>query len=200
LQPDSLFVEEPADHPLLFDSIVARIKPDRESFEVEIATGDRLRFRHVQGRDAFARIRAAAHRFADGVTELNAPEAMKQFVSSDRETMIWCHLLGALSLDGATAWHFLRIQFHGPVLFDDLLEKVKSELLHVAEQTEIQEIDLAKKRIGESVLWRNRLQIGRDVWGKHPRELAGDLWDDAMLIDFIALALLEQEEALDGTG
>jgi len=129
----------------LFDSIVSRIKPDSDSFEVEMATGDVLRFRHVAGRDAFRRIREAAHRFADGVTALNAPAAMKEFVSPDRETMIWCHILGALNLDGGSAWGFLKIQHYGPIVFDDLLEKFKDEMLHVADQVEAQEIDRAKK-------------------------------------------------------
>ena len=44
------------------------------------------------------------------------------------------------------------------------------------------------------MLWRNRLRVAKQVWGRHPRELDGDAWEDAMLIDYIALALLEQEE------
>jgi hypothetical protein len=145
---DTLFTEGAPDSPLLFDSIVARIRPPSESFEVELATGDVLRFRHVQGRDAFRRIREAAHRFAEGVTAINAPEPMRPFVSSDRETMIWCHILGALCLDGGGAWGFLQIQHYGPIVFDDLLDKFKTELLHAAEQVETEEIDRAKKGSG----------------------------------------------------
>ena len=134
--------------PLLFDSIVSRIRPLADSFEIAIATGDVLRFRHVRGRDALRQIREAAHRFAEGVTTVNAPLEMKAFVSSDRQTMIWCHMLGALNLDGGTAWSFLQIQYYGPVVFDDLLEQFKTELLHVAEATEMRDIDLAKKGSG----------------------------------------------------
>ena len=46
------------------------------------------------------------------------------------------------------------------------------------------------------MLWRNRLQVAQDTWGKHPRELEGEAWDDAMMIDFVALALINQEERI----
>jgi len=144
---DTVITEGPTDMPLLFDSIIERVRPAAETFEVALATGDVLRFRHVYGRDAFRQIRQAAHRFAEGVTPLNAPAAMKPYVS-DRETMIWCHILAALNLDGGGVWGFLQIQHYGPALFDDLLESFKTELLHVAEQTETQEIDRAKKESG----------------------------------------------------
>lgn len=37
------------------------------------------------------------------------------------------------------------------------------------------------------------MTIARDVWGKHPDELAGMPWQPYMLEDMMALALLEQE-------
>jgi hypothetical protein len=145
---DEIITEGNGDSPLLFDSIVRRITPSEQTFEVALATGDVLRFRHVRGRDAFRQIRQAAHRFADGVTPLNAPAEMKPYLPPDRETMIWCHILGALNLDGGGALGFLKIQHFGPVVFDDLLEKFKTALAHVAEQVETQEIDRAKKGSG----------------------------------------------------
>ena len=145
---DSIFIDKGLVRPLLFDSIVSRIRPGAESFEVRVVTGDTLRFRHLHGRDAFRQIRDAAHRFADNVTPVNAPEAMKPFVDVNRETKIWCHILAALNLDEGGVLEFLKIQHYGPIVFDDLLEKFKTELIHVAEQVEMQEIDRAKKGSG----------------------------------------------------
>ena len=142
---ERLITSEPPEHPLLFDSIVERITPPAETFEITLLTGDALRFRHIEGRAALRQIREAAHRFADSVTPLNAPEAMRPFVSSDRATMIWCHILGTLNLDGGGTLGFLQIQHHGPLVFDDLLEQFKSALVHIAEKAEMREIDRAKK-------------------------------------------------------
>ncbi len=142
---DDLIVDGVSESSLLFDSIIQRVRPVDEAFSVVLATGDVLRFRHVLGRDAFRQIRQAAHRFADGVTRLNAPIQVREFVSDDRSTMVWCHLLGALSLDGGGVWEFLRLQHFGPVVFEDLVEQFKAELIHVAEQVETREIDRAKK-------------------------------------------------------
>jgi len=142
---DRIVTDGVSDGSLLFDSIVDRVRPRAESFFITLATGDVLRFRHVLGRDAFRQIRQAAHRFADGVTAMNAPPAMREFVSSDRSTMVWCHILCALNLDGGGVWGFLKIQHYGPIVFDELVEQFKLELIHVAEQVETQEIDRAKK-------------------------------------------------------
>ena len=142
---DELIVDGVSESSFLFDSIIERVRPSADFFSVELATGDVLRFRHVLGRDAFRQIRQAAHRFADGVTRLNAPIQVREFVSDDRSTMVWCHLLGALSLDSGGVWEFLRLQHFGPVVFEDLVEQFKSELIHVAEQVEAREIDRAKK-------------------------------------------------------
>jgi len=142
---DSVVIEGVADAPLLFDSLIARIKPHCDTFELKLLTDDVLRFRHVVGRDAFRRIRDAAHRFAESVTPVNAPEAYRPFVACDRDTLIWCHLLAALCLDEGGLLGFLQIQHYGPIVFDDLLEKFKTELVHVAEQVEMEEIDRAKK-------------------------------------------------------
>jgi len=38
------------------------------------------------------------------------------------------------------------------------------------------------------------LTIARDVWGRHPDELAGEPYDETMLWDFLALALVESDE------
>lgn len=40
--------------------------------------------------------------------------------------------------------------------------------------------------------------VARDVYGKHYRELRGETFRDAFLIDFIALAVIETEEARAG--
>lgn len=44
--------------------------------------------------------------------------------------------------------------------------------------------------------WRNYLTVGRDVYRKHPAEFTADEWD--YVREFIALALLEQEENGNG--
>ncbi len=44
------------------------------------------------------------------------------------------------------------------------------------------------------MLWRNRLEVARAVWGLHPRQLEGDPYDDLMMADYVALALLCEEE------
>lgn len=42
-----------------------------------------------------------------------------------------------------------------------------------------------------------RLQVARDVWGKHPDELAGEPWAPYMLTDMMSLALVEREDHLN---
>ena len=69
----------------------------------------------------------------------------RDVVAEDRSTMIWCHLMAALNLDGGTVWDFLKIQHHAPLVFEDLLESFQTELLHAAEVAETSAIDQAKK-------------------------------------------------------
>lgn len=53
---------------------------------------------------------------------------------------------------------------------------------------------MLKKRIRRDTLWRNRLVVSRDVWGKHPDELLGTPFAPYMMVDMMALAIIEQEE------
>jgi len=39
-----------------------------------------------------------------------------------------------------------------------------------------------------------KLSICKEVWGKHPDELAGVEWNEQMMADFIALRVVEHEE------
>ena len=140
-----IFTEEREEKPLVFDSIYEHLLPGVSEFQVQLATGDTISFRHLKGRDAFRKLRNAAQRFAEGVKVANAPEAVREFVAEDRSTMIWCHLMAALNLDGGTVWDFLKIQHHAPLVFEDLLESFQTELLHAAEVAETSAIDQAKK-------------------------------------------------------
>ena len=132
-------------NPLIFDTIVSKIKPAEESFAIVLITGDVLRFRHIIGRDSFTQIKNAANRFADAITEKNAPAPLRPYVSTDRATMVWCHMMGATNLDGGGELGFLKIQHFGPVVFDDLLRQFTKALAHVEEQVEVAAVEEAKK-------------------------------------------------------
>ncbi len=138
-------LEEVTPSPLIFDDFLERIKPANDSFEIAMLTGDRLRFRHVYGRDSFRQIRDAANGFADSVTAEKAPPAMQPYVPSDKATKVWCHIMAQLSLDQWGELNFLKIQHYAPIVFDDLQKKFMTEMTHVSSSQEMAEIDSAKK-------------------------------------------------------
>jgi len=140
-----VMVEGVSSPPALFDRILERVRPSEEGFSVRLVTGDALRFRHVQGRDSFGQIREAAHRFAAAIDPRRAPDALKPFAGASTETKVWCHILGALSMDEITANQFLELQHVAPIVFDAMLESVKLGTVNCLGLLETVAIDTAKK-------------------------------------------------------
>lgn len=147
---DSLktLIEGSRETPALFDTILDRVRPLESQFDILLLTGDLLRFRHVVGRAAINQIGLAARRFAEDVNEGNAPSKMRPFLSADRETRVWCHILASLNLDGGGDLEFLQLQHFAPLVFEDLLEKFKTEMVHISDAADFGAIEAAKKGSG----------------------------------------------------
>ncbi len=123
---DRVMTQSPSPSPL-FEALFDRLPVQAEVFSVTLPGGETLRFRYLRSRQALKAIRQAAHLFADSLTEVNCPEGLRGFLTSDFETLVWVYFLGYLCLDGE-ANDFLKMQHLFPVLFDQIVEEVQSAL------------------------------------------------------------------------
>ncbi len=184
--------------PRLFGEVAREYAHDAPTFDVVLPGGEPLRFRYIEGYDRLRAMQATAGEFADAVREGRCTRPFDPHREASRRALVWCHLLGSLSVaslevGAGDCLAFLEFQKQNPVAWEYVREQVQARLSGVLDRAERRDILAAKQRIIDDPLWRNRLMVARDVWGRHPREQEGEPYRDAMMIDLIALALWEQE-------
>lgn len=146
--PEDVVIEGVPKPAGLFDSLLACIKPESDTFEITLSTGHVMHFRHVYGSDAFDQIRTAAHEFYEATSGTKCHKNLIMFKDVNRETKVWCYIMAKMCIDeDAKVDRFLELQHYGVLIYQALLTKFKLKLVHAMDVNEWAAIEQAKKKL-----------------------------------------------------
>ena len=165
-----------------------------EIIEVIMPSGVVLTFHSLTDRKAKNDLRKRALAFAQETITHPDPEINAAY-NTDIETKVQAFMLAELSVK--PKWRIvdlLRLAHRATLSFDVLFEKWANAHGQRELEREVYGIEEAVKRIEADAIWRMRLRTARDVYGEHPLQLEGGTYEDFMLIDFVALYVVEGRE------
>lgn len=166
-----------------------------KSQTIDVTAGNSvLHFATMRDRKDVNRLRSEANQFA----KIKVPKEHENYdiFDTDEDTLVKAYILAELSKDPKfEPEHFLTLAKHSCAAFDYVFSMfaAQHDMLSAAGTTA--QMEAAKKRIENDPWWKTRLIVARDAFHAHPTQLETGSYEDFMLIDMVALALVEQEEA-----
>lgn len=180
-----------------FDDLIDDFAPKSDTFTVTVSGKD-FKFHAITDRKVLSELVRRAKQFASKDPKTIENEEHREWFDTDSETRIKSFTLAELLVEPkASPFDLLKLAKKAALGFETInaaWAAGQSGADNEAIRGEVRAIDAAKARIKKDVLWRNRLVVARDAFHAHPDQLETGSYEDFMLIDLIALRLIENEE------
>lgn len=182
----------------LLEAIVADFTPADPIIRLDL-NGKILTFNAALDRKIMNDVKARALAFAN--EEIHHPDpAIDAAYSMDPQTKAQASILAEMSVQPRLpAIFFLQLARRATLSFDTIFNKWAEAHGSQIVEKDVDMIERAVKRIDRDPIWRMRLKFAKDAYHQHPDQLDGGTYEDVMLIDFIALGIVEGREINQAT-
>lgn len=114
---------------------------------------------------------------------------------TDGDTIVRAFILASVSVEPSfTPDELLQIAKQAALAFDYLFASWTIQLEQLTQLDDAAKLKVAISRIRANAAWRARLTVARDAFHSHPEAMATGSYEDFMLLDMVALRMIEREE------
>lgn len=141
----------------LIGSLIDDLKPAREVFSVRLGRVQ-FEFRYLADGDEWASLKSSAAAWAKAVEGRGCPAALLPLRVSDRESLVWCALLGSLCVKGTR----LEPETHGDGDADSSEPIPAAEWLKLAHDHALA-FETVKAQVNDEITGNVRLRAAEEI-------------------------------------